>query len=235
MGGLLIFLSLSLVPLFVYATQKVLGWWPGNDPGDYANFYSWIKGGWFLIEVCTIFLTLVALYFIRFSLLTMLLYLALWFLSLDFLPFFLKSITFSSDPYAHDLLFQRITLIIFGLLAMGTAFILSRKKSTAIFSNWGYFFGVISFWAGITTHDYKTEVGHLVYLLLNISMILLAPFFKKKIFLLFGFIGVLTYLAGLVHRHFSTSAFFPFLLSAIGILVIAIGYYFQKRRQLQSH
>src|SRR2546428_7179406 len=37
LGGIAFFLSLSLVPLVTYALQAMMGWWPGNNPGEYVD------------------------------------------------------------------------------------------------------------------------------------------------------------------------------------------------------
>ena len=83
LGGIGVFLSLSLVPLITYAFQDFIGWWPGQYPGHYSDFFCWIRGGWAIMELVTIVASSVALYFIKFPLLTVLLYIALWFMMMD--------------------------------------------------------------------------------------------------------------------------------------------------------
>ena len=83
LGGLGVFLSVSLVPLITYATQDLIGWWPGQFPGQYCDFFCWIEGGWAIMELVTIGISWVVLKFIKLPLLTIPLYVTLWFMMMD--------------------------------------------------------------------------------------------------------------------------------------------------------
>ncbi len=41
-GGLLITVAVCLVPLITYAIEDILGYWPGDHPGDYKNYYEMV-------------------------------------------------------------------------------------------------------------------------------------------------------------------------------------------------
>ena len=49
-------------------------------PGEYADFYDYIKGGWFPMKLATVAAGLVALRFFRFPFLTAPVAFALWFI-----------------------------------------------------------------------------------------------------------------------------------------------------------
>jgi len=228
LGGMGVFLALSLIPVIVYTVLDILNVWPGGSPGKYMNFYQWISGGWFLMEIITITATYITLRFIRYPCLTAILYLTLWFASLDILPFFAYFISKNIPSY----IFPKIS-IIYGASLTIFAFILD-KKNREKFSLWAYVFGVSIFWIGLSVNTYKTEWGHAIYCLLNIGMIMLSALLSRRIFAVLGVFGVLFYLEELIGRHFSLSQAFPFLLSAVGIIVIVAGKYLFRSQNKQE-
>jgi len=223
LGGLGIFLSLSLVPLITYAIQDLTGWWPGQFPGQYSDFFTWIKGGWAIMELVTIGAALTALHFIKFPLLTLPLYVALWFMSMDIAP------VFSRLPV--HLMQIRITFcILLGLALMVNAVFLDRRQKTA-FAFWGHLFGIAIFWSGITCLTFINYTGGLedvFYCLLNISLIVLSPILRRRVYLVFGTIGLLSTLFLLAHTYFADSPSFPLILSGVGLLVIIAGVIVQR-------
>src|SRR2546428_575492 len=85
-GGLLFTLAVWMTPLGIYGFERMTGMWPQHDPGAYRNYYEWVKGGWFFMEVGTILAGLGALRFVRFPFLTFPVAVALWFMSMDLTP-----------------------------------------------------------------------------------------------------------------------------------------------------
>lgn len=229
-GRIFLFLSLSLVPLATYAFQDMLGWWPGDYPGSYDSFYKLITSGWLLIEIITIVCTLVTLYFFRSPFLTSILYLTMLFMSEDIAPFFFDF--FSKDIQLDSL--HSVISVFFGLCIISLSFILDLKKRRD-FAFWGYLFGTIAFWFGITFINYNTELGHSIYCLLNIVLLFAGGFVGRKVFTIFGVLGIMTYLYELFHRYFSTSLAFPLIVSCIGITVIFIGIYFQNHKKQKTY
>ena len=59
-GGLLFTLAVWMTPLAIFGIEKMLGWWPMEEPGTYRDYYHWIKGGWFGMEIGTILAGLAA-------------------------------------------------------------------------------------------------------------------------------------------------------------------------------
>ncbi|MGC2594740.1 MAG: hypothetical protein WA347_00490 [Rhabdochlamydiaceae bacterium] len=227
LGGLCIFLSISLVPLITYASQDLMGWWPGQFPGQYSDFFCWIKGGWAIMELATIGTSWAALYFIKFPLLTVPLYIALWFMTMDIAALFSHP---SSNHLGDDshLMHIRIALChLLGLFLIVNAVTLDRAQKTA-FGFWGHLFGVAIFWSGITLTNYTGWIGNTLYCLLNVSMIVLSPILERRVFLIFGTIGVVGHLFWLAHKYFADSANFPLILSGIGLLVIIAGWVIQR-------
>ena len=224
LGGITLFLSLSLVPLATYAFQTMLEYWPHHSIFHrYSNFSELISGGWILMDITTLISTLVTFYFIRFPLLTVLLYSTLWHMCDDILPLFIGARSLVVEMGSIDT-WIRIGL---GCSIMTIAFLLDRANKKS-FAFWGYLFGVGIFWYGITVTGYKTEWGYTIYCVLNALLFSLGAIFKRRVFIVFGVLGIVDYLVELVYRHFSTSSAFPFILSLAGIAVIIFGILFQR-------
>ena len=85
-GGLLFTLAVWVTPLAIFGIEKMLGWWPMEDPGDYRDYYHRIKGGWFGMEIGTILAGLFALRYMRFPFLSFPVAFALWFMFMDIAP-----------------------------------------------------------------------------------------------------------------------------------------------------
>lgn len=67
-------------------------------------------------------------------------------------------------------------------------------------------------------------------LLINLAFIGLAPLLERRVFLIFGALGVNAYIIDLSYRVFSDSVAFPFVLSFIGILILFIAVKYAKNR-----
>ncbi len=222
-GGLFITMGVCLIPLAVYGFQRWTGWWGTEDPGAYRDFVSWVKGGWFAMEVATLIGGLVALYFYRFPFLTAPIFFTLWFMSMDIAPLIFGSATNMGDA--------RIWItIIFGALMLTIAYIVDERTKQD-FSFWGYCFGTFAFLGGLSILEKASEFTNFIYLLINLAFVLLSVLFQRTVFLVFGALGILCYFSTLFYRYFSESLWFPIILSGIGVAVIGIGIIFHNNRQ----
>ena len=88
------------------------------------------------------------------------------------------------------------------------------------FSYWGYFFGVIAFWGGLSLLGDHGEFGKAVYCAINLVLIVSAILLDRRIFLVFGSLGVMGYLGHLAYSVFENSILFPFVLSFIGLGIL---------------
>ena len=198
--------------------------WPGTFPGEYQSFYSMIRGGWFLMEVITLLFTSISLYFFRAALLTVILYIILLFMGMDVLSFFVSS-------HSKGLTMGTIrTWISIGLGSVIIGFSLFQDlKNRCDFAFWGYLIGAIAFWFGITFDlFFTTEFGKFFYCALNFLLLLFGAIVNRRVFIVFGVLGILTYLMELAFRKFLKSSAFPVMLSFIGILIIVLGLLIQK-------
>lgn len=221
-GGLLFTLAVWMTPLGIYGFQRVTGIWQQQDPGAYRDYYEWVKGGWFFMEVGTILAGLVVLRFVRFPFLTFPVAFALWFMSMDLTP-----LIYGRPDFTWN---QRLWVSLwFGLAFLVLAFVVDRRTRDD-YAFWGYLFGTLAFWGGLSLMESKSELGKLVYCLINVALILISVLLDRRVFMIFGALGIFGYLGHLAYTVFKDSLLFPFALSALGLAVIWLGIQYQRNR-----
>ena len=77
--------------------------------------------------------------------------------------------------------------------------------------------------------DTGSELMRGLYALLNVGLILLAIKLRRSTFLIFGALGVHLYLGHLAYRVFQDSFFFPFALALLGLSLILLTVWMQRR------
>ncbi|AIF49984.1 Protein of unknown function DUF2157, membrane [Pelosinus sp. UFO1] len=225
-AGLLIVMAVCMTPLAIFGLERALGWWPHSEPGNYRSFYHWIRGGWCFIEVGTIASACIALRFFSFPLLTAPLYIILYFLSMDITP-----LLFGVE---HNWVITRWVSLFFGLtmivISMLVDYRCQRKIYQGDYAFWGYLFGTLAFWSGLTFLDSNNEWSRIAYCLINLGLLVLGILLRRKVFLVFGTIGVNGYIGHLAYRVFNDSVWFPFILSFVGIGIIYLGVIYNKKQ-----
>jgi len=157
-GGLLFTLAVWMTPLGIYGFERMTGMWPQQDPGAYRNYYEWVKGGWFFMEVGTILAGLGALRFVRFPFLTFPVAFALWFMSMDLTP-----LIYGRSDFTWN---QRLWVSLwFGLAFLAVSFLVDRRTRDD-YAFWGYLFGTLAFWGGLSLMESQSEVSKLLYCLI---------------------------------------------------------------------
>ncbi len=222
-GGLLISVAVCIVPLAIYGLQRMLGIWPDGDPGNYRNYHIWIKASWFYMEVGTIMAALLALRWIRFPFLTLPIAYSLWYLSMDLTP-----LIFGKEQFTWN---QRCLVSFwFGIVNLIVAFLIDRRmsRSQGDFAFWLYLSGLMAFWGGLTFMNSGDELGRFLYFLINLFLILLSVLLRRRVFVVFGGLGIITYLGHLSYTVFKDSLLFPIALSGVGLLMILGGVQYQK-------
>lgn len=223
-GGLLIAIAVAMAPLAVYGFQDATGMWAKSErPGDYKNFYVYIKGGWFLMEAVTIAAAALALRFYRFPFIVLIAAFALWFMSMDIAPLLITQ-------GANKFEFARQVSIWFGLGIIIAAVIVNARQRTGDFAFWLYLFGVLTFWGAISATSGGTNLQKAMYCLMNVAFLGLAVFLGRRVFAVFGTIGIAMYLGDLAEKVFKNSLLFPFALSLIGVGIIGLGLYYYRHQ-----
>lgn len=223
-GGLLFTMAVSMTPLAIYGLERLTGIWPQGDPGVYRGYHIWVKGSWFLMEVGTIIAGLVALKFIRFPFLTAPIAFSLWYMSMDLTPLLFGKTDFSWN--------ERLWVSLwFGLAMLLVSYVIDRRTNED-YAFWGYLFGMLAFWGGLSLMESGSEFKKVLYCLVNISLMLLSVLLERRVFIVFGAAGVFMYLSHLAYEVFKDSLLFPFALSVIGIAIIYLGIKYQRNREL---
>jgi len=226
-GGLLGAVAVSLTPLVVFAGERLFGTWPmGDAQSDYVDYYRYVQGGWLVMEVATVLVGLLVLRLLPFPFIVMPIAVALWFMSMD-LSELLHGEYFSWEQ-------RRDVSLWFGLLIL-LASLLVDGRSKQDFAFWGYLAGLTAFWGGLSLMDSGSEFGKLLYCLINLGLIGLAVLLRRPLFMVFGALGVAGYLGYLAHDVFEDSLLFPVVVSLIGLGVMGLGLFYQKRREAMSN
>lgn len=222
-GGLLFTCMVGMVPLLVYSIEAVTGLWPEQPPGSYHDYYVWINGSWIVIELATIAAAFLVLRKIRFSFLVMPAAIALWFLSMDIAQIV------SATPWISMETRSWVSIGIGGLTIL-IARLLEWREAAGEYTFWLHLAGLFSFWGGLTSMPSHGELGKAVYGLINIGLIAISLWWRRKTYLVFGAMGCLGYLGHLAFEVFPHTTLFPVLLTAIGLTLILGAVMFQKKR-----
>jgi hypothetical protein len=221
-GGLLITAAVSMTPLIVYGIERWLGWWPQTDPGPYTGFYVWIKGSWIWMEMATVAVGLLALRFFRFPFISFPIAYALWYLSMDIAPILIGS--------PMDLHQKEVVSVIFGSVMCVVSYLVDHRTKDD-YAFWGYLFGMATLWGGLTMMDSSNEAARFAYCMVNVFFIFLSVFLDRRVFIVFGAMGVSTYIGHLAQKVFADSLMFPVALSGLGLAVIFLGVFYQKNQK----
>ena len=221
-AGIMATLAVVMVPLAIFGAQQALGYWDMDKP--FRHYHQYIDGRWLLMEFATLAVAAILLWRYRFPFMLMPVSVTLWYMSMDLAP-----LLFTSDWQDWDI--RKFISLYFGLLFMGLAFwvdIRSRRTSKD-YGFWLYLFGVLTFWGGLSSMSSGSEWGKFLYCMINVGMILLGAVLGRRVFAVFGGLGVAGYLGYLAGRVFKESLLFPFALSLIGLAIIALGVLWQRR------
>lgn len=221
-GGILFTAAVCMTPLIIYGIERMTGLWPQGDPGLYSGYHKLIKGSWILMEAGTIVVALAVLRYIRFPFLTFPIAFSLWYMSMDLAPLLMGEWSLSAHQW-------KPVSVIFGFAMLIFAYFLDRRTRED-YAFWGYLFGLVAFWGGLTMMNSGSELGKFLYGMINVGLIFLSVFLSRKLFIVFGAIGVIFYLGHLAYTVFKGSLFFPVALSALGALIIFMGIQYQKHQ-----
>jgi hypothetical protein len=227
-AGLLITVAVSMVPLIIYGVQDAMDLWKYalGRPGDYKDFYPYMNGSWLYMEIGAVLAALLAVWRYPFPFILVVAAVALWFMSMDVALWFTRS---PQDFGDWDV--RRNVSLYFGfsmIIAAWATDILRRDGPD--FPFWIHIFGVMAFWGGMTLHDGGTELQKALYCLINIGLIGLSVFLNRRVYAVFGALGVATYLGYLSYEVFNDVILFSFALSAIGLGVILLGLLLNRNR-----
>lgn len=227
-AGILATLAVCLVPLAVWALQNGLGLWPPGGPQDYGSYHTRIDWRWLTLEFATLAAGVVMLWRFRLPFMVMPIAVTLWYMSMDVASMLMQE-------HGWNWAFRRDVSLVFGIftcfVAMWVDVRTRRARESAWrqdFAFWLYLFGAIMFWGGLSLRDSNSELGKLMYALLNVGLVFGGAAIGRRVFTVLGALGVAFYLGYLSHRVFRDSLLFPFALTLLGLAVVALGVWWQR-------
>lgn len=222
-AGILGALAIALVPLAVYGLQNMMGWWPEGETA--RDYHRHIDGRWLMMELATLAAGAVMLWWFRLPFLVMPVAVTLWYLSMDLTPL----IAGQADV---DWELRKGVSLYAGLLIIGLAFWVDlRGRRGPDFAFWLYLAGVVAFWGGLTMLRSDSELAKLGYGAINLGLIAVGAVLSRRVFAVFGGLGVAGYLGHLAYTVFRDSLWFPFALTLIGLAVVGAGILWQRHEQ----
>lgn len=225
-GGVLAAVAVSIVPLAVFALERITGLWPLDDAQThYHNYYTYVQGGWLLMEAATVLGGLLMLRLIPFPFIVMPIALALWFMSMDLTEWVY------GDQFNWE---QRQQVSVWFGLGLLLLFLGIDGRTRQDFAFWGYLAGLLAFRGGLSSMESASELGKALYCLINLGLIAAAVLLRRPMFMVFGALGVAAYLGYLAYDVFADSLLFPVVLTLIGLGVIGLGLLYQKHRDRLS-
>ncbi|AWM81583.1 DUF2157 domain-containing protein [Gammaproteobacteria bacterium ESL0073] len=232
-AGILATLVVVLVPLAVYGLQASFGYW--DDHTSYRNYHRYIDWRWMIMELATLAIGVFMVYRYRLPFLVMPVAVTLWYMSMDLVPLFVQLFGWEKTKGyffgSYWELKQNISLW-FGLWMIAVAFIVDLKNRTSKdFSFWLYLWGVLAFWGALSSMHSDSELSKFFYCCINIMMIVIGAMISRKVFVVFGGLGVAFYLGHLSYVVFKDSMLFPFALTLIGLFIISMGIYWQRHEE----
>ncbi len=210
-----------LIPLATYGLQLGLGLWPPGGHG-YVEYHQQVDWRWLFMELATLAGGMALLRRYRLPFMIMPIAVTLWYMSMDLTPFL-----FGEDASWDK---RKMVSVGFGLFTLALALVVDvRTRRRPDFAFWLYLFGTLAFWGGLSSMQSDHELGKLLYLAINLALIGAGAALVRRVFVVFGGLGVAGYLGHLAWGVFKDSLLFPFALTAIGLLVIGLGVYWQRR------
>jgi hypothetical protein len=228
-AGILATLAVVLVPLIVWCAQHGLGLWPPGGTSSYSAYHTHINWRWLMLEFATLAAGVVMLWRYRLPFMVMPIAVTIWYLSMDVAHALMQQ----GERWDWD--FLRDVSLVFGLATCFIAAWVDVRSRRATqpewrqdYAFWLYVYGTLMFWGGLSLRDSDSEWGKAGYCLINLLLVFGGAVIGRRVFTVFGGLGVALYLGHLSHKVFGDSLMFPFALTLIGLGLVALGIWWQR-------
>lgn len=171
-GGIFATIAVCIVPVSIFALQRYFNYWEKDTPGLYQALSVILAGA-------------VMIYFIPFPFLTAPICLALYYLSeIDIALLIFTKPTFEEVAWVS---------VIFGLIMLAVFYFIDQLQLKEDFAFWGYIFGMLAFWGGLTGLYYQIYYNitlyKVFYFLINLGLMILSIPLNRNVFIVFGGAG----------------------------------------------
>lgn len=221
-AGICAAFAVAITPLAIYGLQNGLGLWP--DDAVYRSYHRYIKWHWIFMELGTLAVGAVMVWRFKYRFLLMPVAITLWYMSMDVAAMLTEG--------RADWEFRALVSMWFGLAVMLLALwvdIRTRREGDHAF--WLYLVGVITFWGGLTSETWGPEFEKFLYFGVNLALIGIGVVLVRRVFVVFGALGVAIYLGHLARDVFADSWGFPVALTVIGLLIVYAGVVWQRHEE----
>lgn len=230
-AGITAALAVTLVPLAVYGVQLGLGLF--DQERVYRDYHYYVDWRWLVMELATLVAAVLLLARYRLPFLLMPVAVTLWYMSMDLAPWlyakFHDQSTLTDQWTYASWQFRCWVSLGFGLMMIVLAIVADfYSQPRRDFAFWLYLFGVLAFWGGLSSMEGGTELTKLIYAGINLGLIIIGAVLYRRVFVVFGGLGVAGYLGHLSYSVFRDSLAFPFALTLIGLAIVALGIYWQR-------
>jgi hypothetical protein len=210
----------ALTPLAFYGLQMALGFWPEGRP--YREYHTLVDWRWIAMELATLATGAALLWRYRLPFMVMPISLTLWYMSMDLTPFLFRA----ED---QSLALRKMVSLWFGLFILALALWTDiRSRHGKDYAFWLYLFGLLAFWGGLSMMQSDSQLNKFIYLCVNLLLIACGAILSRRMFAVFGGLGVAGYLGQLAYGVFKDSLLFPFALTAIGLGIVVLGILWQR-------
>lgn len=221
-AGICAVFVVALTPLAIYGLQRGMGWWV--DDLTYREYHRFIRWNWVFMELGTLAVGSLMAWKHRYPFLLMPIAFTLWYMSMD--------LTAMITGNRIDRQLAALVSIWFGVAHILLALWVDiRSRNSADYAFWLYIFGVMTFWGGLSSMAPSGEWSRFCYMLVNLGLIFLGVVLLRRVFVIFGAIGISIYLGHLAATIFKESWFFPISLTLIGLGIVLLGTWWQHHEQ----
>lgn len=226
LGGLLIVVAVCMTPIFIYGIQKQLGLWntlfPGNPPLDLTGLLQ-DRNVWnaMVLEAATVTVAALVVRIIRFPFLLVPMLIALWMLVLAPMGF-----TWVTEARWEP----GWVSCVYGLVIIAGGVYLDRPGRNP----YGFWFHLIGGFAFVFGLFHEHEGGEVVWLIAAIFSLLIIWFSiptRRRSHAAFGAVGMMIYFLHLSETLFADSMWYPFILTAFGLIVISLGLWYRQKHE----
>lgn len=235
-AGILGTLAVTLVPLLVWSVQVGLGLWPEGGSSQFGHYHKYINWRWMTLEFSTLAAAAVMLWRLRLPFMVMPVAVTVWYLNMDIAHLLMQE-------HGWNWKFTRDVSLVFGLGTCALAIWVDLRSRLSAdpenrqdFAFWLYIFGTLMFWGGLSLRESDSEWGKAIYALINVGLVFWGAAIQRRVFTVFGGIGVAMYLGHLSWKVFPNAIWFSFALTLLGFAIIAAGVWWQRNEdRIRQH